>query len=265
VQRRTIDELQQVATMKDDFIAVASHELRTPLTALRGWVRPLDDDRLSPEQRARAVEKISRGVDRLAALVEDLLAVSLIDGGRSNPAAESIDLRALLDDVVAEVDPHDGQHRIVVSVPPELGPVAADRSFLRRVLVNLIGNGVKYSPGGGVVSIVASSVTGEIPMAQVSISDEGMGVPEGELDRLFAKFERCSNTRGTSGTGLGLYVVRGLVEAMGGAVTVTSVEGEGSRFSFTLPLVWRAERPSDRPSREADGSLETTGESRQSS
>ena len=235
VQRETINDLQRLSTMKDDFIAITSHELRTPLTAMRGFAGALERRRgdMSAEQEENAIRAISRQVDRMNTLTEDLLAVSLIDSGRSSPTFELVDVAAIAHEVATDLDPHDGVHRLSVSIPDTLPSAAADPSFLRRVLVNLISNAVRYSPAGGTVN-----VDGRLDEKSICIEvrDQGVGIAAAEVEQLFGKFVRVGSTRAIGGTGLGLFIVKGLVEAMDGEVTVESTPGEGSCFAFTLPI-----------------------------
>lgn len=254
VQRRTIDELQRLSAMKDDFIAVTSHELRTPLTALKGFAGALDGRRsaLSEEQIDRAVQAISRQVTRLNSLVEDLLAASLIDSGRSLPTPDEISLRALLSDVVHEVDPGGGRFAFRVDVPTDLDLIWADPSFLRRILVNLLANAVRYSPDGGTVEV---AVRRSGTLVSIEVCDEGVGIAPDDLTRLFGKFVRLRADHSRGGTGLGLYIVKGLVEAMEGEVRVHSELGQGSCFMVLLPGRTDGERVDGEPVEAADAAV----------
>lgn len=234
VQRRTIDELQRLSAMKDDFIAVTSHELRTPLTALKGFAGALDGRRsaLSEEQIDRAAQAISRQVTRLNSLVEDLLAASLIDSGRSLPTPDEIEIPSLLAEIVSEVDPGGDTFAFRTDVAADARTLWADPSFLRRVLVNLLANAVRYSPEGGTVEVVVRRSGTRIG---IEVCDEGVGIAPEDISRLFGKFVRLRADHSRGGTGLGLYIVKGLVEAMDGEVEVHSVLGQGSCFSVHLP------------------------------
>ena len=238
VQRETIDELRRLTELKDDFITVASHELRTPLTAMRGFVRALQDVRANPEQSERAVAAIDRQVERMHRLVEDLIAVSLIDSGRSTPVPESVNLADVAHRVWRDVDPGDGTHTFETEIASDVATVAADPAFLKRILDNLMANAVEFSPDGGVVTLRARiEGAGDDAMARIEVIDEGVGIQPQELDQLFEKFVRLESNKRPEGTGLGLYIVRGLVRAMGGTTGVSSRPGAGSCFAFTVPLV----------------------------
>ncbi len=235
LRAETIADLQRISEVKDEFIAVASHELRTPITALRGFARALVSPQVTPEQSRHAVEVINRQVDRLSLLIEDLLAVSLIDSGRSTPALELIELRSIAQEVVSDAAMAATGHTFRLTVPDELACVSADPGFVRRVLLNLVANAVKYSPDGGPVDIEATAVD-DADRVLVCVRDRGIGIPHDEQARIFEKFMRASGEGAVGGTGLGLYIVKGLIEAMGGTVTVDSQPGVGSTFSFTLAL-----------------------------
>jgi signal transduction histidine kinase len=244
VQRETIDELKRLTELKDDFITVASHELRTPLTAMRGFVRALKDVRANPEQSERAVAAIDRQVERMHRLVEDLISVSLIDSGRSTPFVESVDLVELAERVWRDVDPGKGTHTFEAQVATEVAIVAADPAFLKRILDNLMANAVEFSPDGGMVTLRARvEGAGDDAMAYIEIIDEGVGIQPAEIDQLFEKFVRLESNKRPEGTGLGLYIVRGLVRSMGGSTGVSSRPGAGSCFSFTVPLVASSSAP----------------------
>lgn len=246
VQRDTITELRRLAELKDDFIAVASHELRTPLTAMRGFVRALRDVRANPEQSERAVQAIDRQVERMHRLVEDLLAVSMLDSGRATPMPQAVNLREVAEKCWRELVVDTAGHDLVVTIADNFPSVSADPAFLRRVLENLIANAVQFSPDGGAVEVagrIENTVSGQV--ARVEVIDQGVGIRPEELDQLFEKFVRLPSNRRPEGTGLGLYIVNGLVKVMGGSTGVTSRPGAGSCFSFTVPLVAGAPVASD--------------------
>jgi signal transduction histidine kinase/uncharacterized membrane protein YczE len=234
MRRDTIAELERLAVMKDDFIAIASHELRTPITALRGFARTLGSPHMNPEREQQAAEVINRQVDRLALLVEDLLAVSLIDSGSHVPTMEPVPVADVAREVVAEASAHASGHEVVVDIDPRFPDVLADRQYLRRVLVNLVSNALKYSPDGTRVELSARVSESK---ALIAVRDEGCGIPLERQSRLFEKFMRVPVTNGPGGTGLGLYIVKGLVDTMAGSVGVDSSPGNGSRFWVSLPFV----------------------------
>lgn len=235
IERRTIEELERISVMKDDFIAIANHELRTPVTTIAGFAQSLlkQRDVMTQDEIDDAIERIARQSAHLRDLIEDLLAVPGAAGRRALEP-EPVRLSEVAEEVVRALDPRNGVHALSVDVGPDLPEVEADRSAVRRVLTNLVGNAVKYSPGGGAVT-VAGLLDG--PMVRIDVADEGAGIDPAELSRLFTKFGKAADG---GGMGLGLFIVKELVEEMGGDVGVESEPGRGSRFWFRLPAVREA-------------------------
>jgi signal transduction histidine kinase/ActR/RegA family two-component response regulator len=233
-------ELRRLDELKSEFLAMVSHELRTPLTAIIGYSRLLMRQvhgRLTPKQLEHQ-EAIFRGAQRLSDLINDLLDVSRLEAGRIELAPRPTDLALIVEQAatVVAVAAHARQIKITSALPPDLPPVIADASRLQQILVNLIGNAVKFSsPGGGV------RVTGGRNREQVwvAVEDQGVGIAKEELARIWDPFYQVEAPmrRRHGGSGLGLAIVRRLVELHGGVVRAES-EGEnrGSRFSFTLPV-----------------------------
>ncbi len=266
MERQTIAELERLSAFKDDFIAIANHELRTPVTTIAGFAASLVDqrDELTPEEVDDAIERIARQSAHLKRLIEDLLTVPDEGSARQSvatPAGEptAVELARMLRDVADELAPDDGRHQIVVDVPTEL--LARGRpDAVRRVLANLVNNAVRYSPDGGPVILRARAgdecEAGEREagerrgeghreghrdpersqgMVRVEIEDRGMGIDPADVPTLFTKFGRLGGPDARGGMGLGLFIVKELVEEMGGSVGVESEAGVGSRFWFSLP------------------------------
>ncbi len=238
-QRWLYDALQRLREfdrMKDEFVAVISHELRTPLTSVYGAALTLREQNLDDETRSSLLEIVSNEAGRLAHLLDDVLWASRLDTGRDEGEIVPTNAVALATDVVEAARTRAPTGIAVELVhPPDLPQVAADPDKLRRVLVNLVENGIKYSPDGGRVLIELGARNHRL---RAKVCDEGLGIPLVEQDRIFEKFHRLDPrmTRGVSGSGLGLYICRELVERMGGRIWVTSREGKGSTFVFEIPL-----------------------------
>jgi signal transduction histidine kinase len=231
-----MERQRELDRLKDEFVAVVSHELRTPLAAVYGGVETLQRRSLSDATRERLFEVIRHEAGRLTKLVDDVLWASRLDARRNLQVLSPFDPVGLVEDAVvaaAEADP--GHTRLVVVPSGPLPWVLADREHAQRVLANLLENAVKYSPDGGTIE-VGANVAGEA--IRFKVTDQGIGVAANERDRIFEKFTRLDPqmSGGISGTGLGLYICRQLVEQMGGRIWVESNHPKGSSFSFELPL-----------------------------
>jgi PAS domain S-box-containing protein len=235
---RDLTEERGIDKLKSDFVATVSHELRTPLAAVYGAAMTLrrGDIELDHDRRDRLLAVISTESDRLARIINEVLAASRLDSGTFTLAVESCDPKDLTEQVVDAARAHvPNDIRIELVAAQGLPKVAADPDMVRQVLTNLIENAVKYSPAGGRVLVSLEPQEGRVLFA---IRDEGLGIPPREQERIFEKFYRLDPnlTRGVGGTGLGLYICRELVRRMGGRIWVASREREGSTFFFELPL-----------------------------
>jgi signal transduction histidine kinase len=225
-----------------DLIATVAHELRSPLTSVKGFTATLLArwHRFTDDQKQMMLHTVDADADRVVRLIAELLDVARLDSGRMELHRISLDLHTLIADqveacVAGGVEPD----RFRIDVPRDLPPVAADPDKLRQVLANLLENAVRH--GGGTVTISAEAEidrsgrihTEGVSSVAVAVSDEGPGIPEDQLNRVFTRFWRGSR-RG--GTGLGLSIVKGLVEAHGGSVAVDRAPSGGARFRFTLPV-----------------------------
>ncbi|MHB8511525.1 MAG: sensor histidine kinase [Actinomycetota bacterium] len=232
---RDISEMKEVQDLQRDFVSIVSHELRTPLTAIKGFASMLvqKGDRLEPTTRTGFLSTINSQSDRLAKLVDDLLQVSKIEARRLHIEADALDGVALIEKLLPQFDSK--WHRMIqLDAPCDLPLVEADRSKLEEVLINLIDNAVKYSPEGSPIRVSISARENEI---EFSVSDQGAGFSPVDAARLFQKFQRLSTpaTRDVGGSGLGLYIVKSLIDAMRGRIWVESAPGAGATFTFTLP------------------------------
>jgi PAS domain S-box-containing protein len=233
-----LTEAHRLEQLKADFIATVSHELRTPLAAVHGAAKTLqrDDVVVGGEVFERLLTVISEQSDRLAAMVNDILLASRVDSRELDLATERVDVAALAADVIAAVRVLAGEGLTLELVAaPSPPPLAGDREKLRQVLTNLVGNAAKYSPAGGRIQVELKPYEDEL---DIVVRDEGLGIATAEQSLIFEKFYRAdaNMTRGVSGSGLGLYISRELVNRMGGTITVQSRLGEGSTFVVTLPL-----------------------------
>ncbi len=228
-------KLRELDRLKDEFIAVVSHELRTPLASVYGAAMTLQRHDLEPSARRSMLEIVYRESARLARLVDQVLWASRLESGRTEAAAESLDAARVVHDVVQAARAHLPEGLTLdFSVAAGTPPVAGDLDKIRQVLVNLVENAVKYSPDGGRVAV---GVDRSGRFVRFTVTDEGLGIPIAEQGRIFEKFHRLdpNQTRGVSGTGLGLYISDELVRLMHGQIWVTSEVGKGSSFAVELP------------------------------
>ena len=234
-----ITDLRSVERMKSEFVSTVSHELRTPLTSIKGFIRTLLDDTEGYYDRDMQMEFyriIDTECDRLVRLISDLLNLSRIESGRSlDLVLAEVDLSEVIDRVVEAQRAYTNNHEFDVIVPDDLPRITADRDKVDQVLTNLVSNAIKYSPEGGKITIHAKNLGDRV---SVSVSDQGIGIPDDQIGKLFTRFHRVDSrdTRKQYGTGIGLYLVKHLVEAHHGEVGVQSRLGEGSTFTFVLPV-----------------------------
>ena len=232
-------EAEQANRLKDEFLATASHELRTPLTAVVGWSRMLRTGKLDAETSARALEAIERNATLQTKLIDDLLDVSRIITGKLTLDRRAIEMAHVVSDAVNTLRPAaDAKHiTIETSFDAEAGPVLGDANRLQQVVWNLLSNAVKFTPKHGHIEVALQRVNSEV---QVSVGDSGEGISNEFLPYVFDRFSQGNGktTRSHSGLGLGLAIVRQLVESHGGTVNAHSDgPGCGATFKFRLPVL----------------------------
>jgi two-component system phosphate regulon sensor histidine kinase PhoR len=232
-----VTEIRMIDKMKSSFVAMASHELRTPLTAIKGFVSTLlMDDGFSNEERREFYMIIDQECDRLTRLINDLLNTSRIEAGESlKPNYTRVDAKALLEKVVLIQRQSTHKHQIKLDIRSEIPTIIADEDKLDQILTNLLNNAIKYSPNGGDITVHAVV---EDDHLLVGVEDQGLGIPKDHQAKVFDKFHRVNNedNRRIYGTGLGLYLVKHLVESVHmGKIWVESEVGKGSTFLFRIP------------------------------
>jgi PAS domain S-box-containing protein len=232
---RDVSSERVVEQMKSDFVATVSHELRTPLTSIYGFAETLmrGDVEFSDPERATFLRYIASESERLINIVDDLLSVARLETGTLRLNVEEIDVGAVAGEVVARAQEHADEWQFELDVPRAGVIVEADREKLSQVIQSLVDNAVNFSPQGGRIVISARRRS---ESAEVRVADQGVGIPRADQSRIFSKFYRAESAGpGLQGTGLGLFLARGLLLAMGGRIWVESKEGQGSTFVFELP------------------------------
>lgn len=232
-------KLSELNQLKANFVANISHELRTPLAQIKGYVSLLSDGALGPltAEQEEALAITMRATDRLQQLVDDLIRYAATAKGQLTLNLQAVSLNALVERVLEKSYTKAQRQNLTLTteVPPNLPPVLADEEKIFWTLSQLVDNAIKFTAAGGRVTI---AVTPDEQRLLISVRDTGIGIPAGRLHEIFEPFQQLdsSSTRRYGGTGLGLTLVRRIVEAHGSQVVVESEEGRGSTFTFALPL-----------------------------
>lgn len=233
------DAAKLESATKSSFLAGMSHEVRTPLNSILGFAQLLAAEAAGPltARQRRYVENIRTSGDHLLALINDVLDIAKVQSGRLTLAFDTLDLRSVLLEVCEEAYPSASRNGIAIDLEPLAEPlqVHADRTRLRQVLTNVVGNAIKFTEPGGLVRIRCSE-TGNGEFVAIAVEDTGQGIAADALDLVFEEYVQLAGAGGVvSGTGLGLPLSRRLVEAMGGHLEVSSREGFGSTFTVSIP------------------------------
>jgi PAS domain S-box-containing protein len=236
---RAYEEMQRANRLKDDFLATLSHELRTPLNAILGYARLARGRMISGDKLNRALDTIERNSTTLTQMVEDILDVSRISSGKMRLNVQPIDLPLILHEAVETMKPAADAKRIQLQtlVDPQVGPISGDPDRLRQIVWNLLSNAVKFTPKNGHVQLQLARINSSV---EITVSDDGIGIAPDFLPHLFERFRQADSSIGRqhAGLGLGLAIVRNLVEAHGGGVTASSNgPGTGATFRVRLPVM----------------------------
>jgi signal transduction histidine kinase len=242
--RQEIERMKELEKLKTDFMSSITHDLKAPLTSIIGYADLLLET--SKEgMTAEEIEYVSiikqEGV-RLTRMINDILNATRIEYGRLQLSPEQVFLKDIIEEVVKKFGIHKDKFNFTVTADSSLPQLWLDRELIERVFMNLVSNAVKYSPDGGSIK-VDIYVQGQ--NVRVDVIDSGIGLSPESLSHIFEKFFRVRSeaTKGIGGTGLGLVIVKGIVEAHGGSMTVSSTHGQGSIFSVILPLALERHKP----------------------
>ncbi len=233
-QRQAVAELERLSRAKSDFVSIVSHEFRTPLTGIQGFSEMMQSEDLSIDEMREYAGDINKDAHRLNRMITEMLDLDKMESGRMEIHREAVDLNAIVTEAAESMRPNAPRHPVSLRLDPLVGEVSADRDKLTQMMANLLSNAVKYSPEGGEI-VVSTRLEGST--AHVVVRDHGMGIPKAALETIFERYGRVESlaTRHIRGTGLGLPIVRQIVQLHGGAVWVESTVGEGSVFHVTLP------------------------------
>lgn len=235
---RDITLEREIDRMKSEFISLASHQLRTPLSAIKTYSHMLVDGFMGPVDptQKKALRTIISASNRMNELISTLLNITRIESGSIAVTPKQINLGKLVEEIAKELEhsTKEKELQLIVSLPKEPVLVRSDMLILKEIISNLATNAIKYSSAKGMVTLKVQQRKAD---TVVAVSDTGLGIPKFSQDQVFTKFFRAPNVvkRETTGTGLGLYLVRGLADALGGKVWFTSEENVGSTFYFSLP------------------------------
>jgi PAS domain S-box-containing protein len=233
---RDITHFREAEEMKSTFISVISHELKTPVALIKGFAGTLrrEDAHWDEATMRESLAVIEDESDRLTQLIDNLLDASRLQAGQMRLDKTDVPIDKMAAHIVNEFRTQTNKHIFVLDFPDDFPPVQGDEERLRQVLNNLISNAIKYSPDGGQITVSGRADQGQV---YVAVTDQGIGIPAGERERIFDRFYRVESplSRRTQGAGLGLFLVKSVVEAHGGYIWVESNQGQGSTFVFTLP------------------------------
>jgi len=240
-----ITRFREEEEMKSTFVSIISHELKTPVALVKGYAQTLarPDAAWDPETARQSLQIIEEEADRLETLIDNLLDVSRIQAGDLRLDLSDVNMRRLLERVAQDYRTQTDRHQIELDLPDDLPIISGDEERLRQVFTNLVGNAIKYSPDGGVIRIggwVDRGQNGAEDQARlvIYVADEGVGIPEEELPKIFDRFYRVDSSlrRRTAGVGLGLFLINAIVEAHHGEIWVRSELHKGTTFSVALPI-----------------------------
>ena len=231
-----VTELRQADVVRRDFVANVSHELRTPLTAIRGYLEALRDIEPAGDEAQRFLEVIARHTRRMERLVQDLLRLARLEAGQETADVAEGQVQTLITDVINDLSPalNARRQRVSVRIAPTASVIVTDRAKLQDVLRNLVENAINYGPEQGTITITVERVGDQISIA---VADQGPGLPEADLLRVFERFYRGTAARSDApaGTGLGLSIVKHLAGLMNGRVRADNRPSGGAIFTLTLP------------------------------
>jgi signal transduction histidine kinase len=236
-EKRRMEQMEEAVRARRQFVCALAHDIKTPLNVIGGYAELLAGEYGGPKDPAERVsylKHIRENLDRVFQLVTDFLTVSKLESSGLEAAKDLVQLNEIAEDVVLQqmVIARDKNLKLTLDLDKTLKPVMGDNNQLQRVLSNLVGNAIKFTPGGGSISVRSRMVGKDV---SIEVADTGPGIPAEEIPELFSEFRRLNGSINTEGTGLGLFIVKTIVEAHDGTVAVDSGKGVGSTFRILLP------------------------------
>ena len=239
-ERALMHKLREADRTKSDFVSILAHELKGPMTTVVGFGQMLDEHwtTMDDEKRSQFIKIVRKETQRLAHMVSDLLDVSRMETGNLRYEFEPMSMTDLIENILTVHTSLSAVHAVDLGLDPDLPKVIGDKDRLRQVLINLLTNATRYSPEGTQVRLEATTVEDDGRReVKVSVIDQGIGIAPGDAERIFSKFAMLAKPAwAAKGTGLGLFITKAIVDAHGGRLWVESQVGEGSNFSFTVPV-----------------------------
>jgi signal transduction histidine kinase len=233
--RKTYRQIEQLSKLRAEFVATVSHEFRTPLTGIQGFSEVMRDEELAVALMREYAGDINKDAKRLNVLINDMLDLDQLESGRMKLNNQPVDLNQVLVDAASQSNVSAPDHPVGLDLDAGLPKISADIDRLTQVVRNLLGNAIKYSPGGGAIELRTRRDNGTLILA---VRDHGIGIPASQLEKIFERYSRIESTatQNIKGTGLGLPIVREIVTLYQGRVWATSEAGDGSVFHVELPL-----------------------------
>jgi PAS domain S-box-containing protein len=237
LERDARSAAERASRLRDDVLAVVAHDLRNPVHTIilsAGVLREIPLDEAQRQQRLSVIQRTAKGMEHL---IRDLLDATRIESGTFDVRRARVHVRALLDETLEQFEAQARECDVILScdAAAEMPPALGDRDRLEQVLSNLIGNALKFTPRGGRIAVIART-TDDDDVIEISIGDTGAGIPADHLEHVFDRFWQADR-QGRAGAGLGLSIVKGIVEAHGGSIRVASIVGQGTTFAFTVPVI----------------------------
>jgi len=242
--KKSFRELKKLDVEKDRFISIAAHELKTPMTAISGFAQLLKNEKIieDKEKREKYLKIIEEEIKRLSKLVTDVLDLSRIDLGTIKVFVEEVNVKEILNEVKDEMEELAKEKGLYlnIKIDEKVSTIFTDREKLKRILVNLVSNGIKYTEKGG----VTIEAVKEKDKVRFCVCDTGIGIPKEHFKKIFTRFYQVASphTRKVTGSGLGLSICKELVELLGGRIWFESKLGKGSKFYFTLPIKYKTSK-----------------------